>query len=987
MRTVIFHRLRNLMNDKRDYRVTLNLPTTSFPMRADLARREPERLAAWAGLGLESRLRERARRERAPRFVLHDGPPYANGKIHVGHALNKILKDAIVKSKTMEGFDAPYVPGWDCHGLPIERQVDREVGARRKEMSDLDVRRACREYANKFIDVQREEFKRLGVFGSWERPYVTMDFAYEATIAQCFGRFYEKGLIYRALKSVRWCFTDRTALAEAELEYSEKHDPAIFVAFPLLDSKSLLSGLPSVAESKRAAPVSALTWTTTPWTIPSNLAIAVDPGEEYELLEGDGRFFIVARRLADAIREKTDWSRASAPFRGDRLVGLRYRHPLESPNRAHLEAAEEARSFKVVAADYVTMDTGTGLVHTAPGHGEDDFRTGQREGLPIVSPVDEAGRYTSQVPKYKGTKVFEANKQIVEDLAAVGALPLGGAESYPHEYPHCWRCQQPVIFRATEQWFVNLEKPGEDLRARALAAIRDVRWLPAWGEERIGGMVEGRHEWCISRQRRWGSPITVLRCAGCAALFPNPTGEDRSLQAEFFRKVVALFRERGGDVWFDDENFPASVFSPAQWKGRCPTCGGQWKKEADILDVWFDSGVSHEAVLKSGVWPELLSDHYPAADLYVEGHDQYRGWFQSSLLTSVALEGLPPYKSVLTHGFVVDGRGRKMSKSLGNVIAPQDIVAKDGGDILRLWVLGLDSGADNPLSPEIIERTSEAYRKIRNTARYLLSNLYDFDPARDAQPREKLVPLDLWALARLRDLDESARKAFQNFEFHVAVKALHQFCVVEMSAFYLDVLKDRLYTSAAASALRRSAQTALHEIALVLCRLAAPILPFTAEEIYLHVPGRREESVHLERFDARRGAVLEESTEKAWDRLLRLREEVTKLLEEKRQAREIGASLEAAIAFSSDEALEEDRRKTALAGPALADLFIVSAVRDGEKPAEGLPSAVYPGLYLKFMRAEGVKCERCWKYAPEAAEEGLCRRCQEVLAELEGKAR
>jgi isoleucyl-tRNA synthetase len=990
------------MDEKRDYRSTLNLPATSFPMKAELARREPERLAAWEAMRLEEKIRARAEAEKRPRFILHDGPPYANGKIHLGHALNKILKDAIVRSKTLEGFDAPYVPGWDCHGLPIERQVDKELGNRRAGMSDLEIRRACRDYARKFIGVQKEDFRRLGVFGQWDRPYETMDFAYEAEIARCFGEFYSKGLVYHALKSVRWCPTDRTALAEAELEYTERTDPAIYVAFSFANREDVWKRLPRMTIPYPDCldwPIYALTWTTTPWTIPSNVAIAVHPEEMYTILGHGKAWYIVAEARAADVASKLEWLKdkglvrpfpererpaedgggAGFPYKfpGRILVGLEYEHPLPQPCRAKIE--EPGRAFRIVAADYVTMDTGTGLVHTAPGHGEDDFRTGQREGLPLVSPVDEAGRFTAQVEAYSGKKVFEANPQIVEDLETAGAL-AGEPDHYAHEYPHCWRCHNPVIFRATEQWFVNLEDERRNLRQRALRDIVGVEWLPAWGKARITGMVENRHEWCVSRQRRWGSPVTVLRCAEerCRRAYPDPA--DEAACKEFFGRVAEVFAGQGADAWFD-RAFGLDRFLPAG--AACRGCGGTaFEKERDILDVWFDSGVSHEAVLKSGLWPELS---WPA-DLYVEGHDQHRGWFQSSLLVAAALEDGPPFRQVLTHGFFVDVSGQKMSKSRGNVTSPQEVVARDGADILRLWILGLDLRDDNSLSQEILARASDAYRKIRNTARYLLSNLFDFDPVRHDAPVRELLPMDRWALARSRELEARVRRAYADYEFHAAVHAIHHFCVVLMSSFYLDVSKDRMYTCGAESPERRSGQTAFHEIAGTLARLIAPVLPFTAEEIYEGLPGKREESVHLERFVSRDGNLLDEGTENAWARLLELREEVTKLLEEKRRERTIGASLEAGIGFSSHPDLAADREKTGLAGQTFADLFIVSAVRDDEPSEGGLPSAAYPGLSLKFFRAEGAKCARCWKYLPEAADGGLCARCRAVLDRQRGAA-
>ncbi len=964
------------MSDAPDYKSTLNLPSTNFPMKADLARREPERLAAWREIDLEKKIRAAGAGRR--KFILHDGPPYANGNIHVGHALNKILKDAIVKARTMEGLDAPYVPGWDCHGLPIERQVDKELGSKRRDMSDLEIRRACRAYAEKFIEIQKGEFLRLGVFGEWDRPYMTMALPYEAEIARCFGEFYEKGLVYKALKSVRWCFTDRTALAEAELEYSEKTDPAIHVGFRFADRAEVLRrfGLDesqgALGQYGHSEGPYALIWTTTPWTIPSNLAIAVHPEEQYTIFPAAGKLWVAAEKLRASVQTIMEWNRAAgtaalATIPGQDLVGLRYEHPLPSDARGRVEDA--SKIFRVVAADYVTTDTGTGLVHTAPGHGEDDFRTGEREGLPVLSPLDDAGRFTDLVPRYQGQKVLEANKPIVADLAAAGAL-VHEDKNFRHEYPHCWRCQNPVIFRATEQWFVNLEKSGDDIRQKAARAIAETRWIPEWGRDRIAGMVANRHEWCVSRQRRWGSPIPVVYCVACRNVYPD--AGNRAQCESFFRLVVAAFREAGGDAWFDPARDAAS-FLPDGY--RCGCGGDEFVKERDVLDVWFDSGVSHEAVLKSGVWPEL---GWPA-DLYVEGHDQHRGWFQSSLLTGVALEGRAPYDTVLTHGFVVDGAGRKMSKSVGNVVAPQDVVARDGADVLRLWVLGIDYREDQPLSPDIIARTSDAYRKIRNTGRYLLSNLFDFDPERDAVGPDAFLPLDRWALARLADLDRKVRSAYAAYEFHAAARAIHDFCVVSMSAFYLDVLKDRLYASGARSPERRSAQTILYRIARALSTLVAPILSFTAEEIYRELPGKREESVHLERFGPVDAAPLPKSVDEAWERLLRLREETTRILEKQRQERVIGSSLEAGLVLSENAALAEDRRATGWAGVAFADFFIVSELATAGGADGDAVSETYPGLTVGFRKAEGGKCPRCWKVRPEAGTGSLCDRCRTVV--------
>ena len=976
-------------DDKAALKATLNLPKTDFPMKADLPRREPERLAAWDRLGLEAAIR--AASAGRPRFILHDGPPYANGNIHIGTAMNKILKDFIVRSRSMLGFDAPYVPGWDCHGLPIERNVDSQLGSKKSGMSALEIRQACREYAERFIEIQREGFQRLGVGGLWNRPYLTMSRDYEAEIARVFGEFYARNLVYQALKSVRWCFADRTALAEAELEYEERSDPAILVGFPVSDRKLIYAvfELQELNDRQRQLNPELLIWTTTPWTIPSNLAIAVHPDETYVLVsDSDNRLFVVAERLKNFVAaESAEVPRSLTVLgrtRGRNLVGLRYRHPLPQEMRGEITPEEESRSFRVVAADYVTMDAGTGLVHTAPGAGEDDFQTGVRENLPILSPVDEAGRFTT-VPRYHGKKVHDANPEIVADLEAAGAL-IHVEPAFRHEYPHCWRCRNPVIFRATIQWFIRLDDPHADLRTRALDAIRRVRWVPAWGEARIAGMVENRHEWLISRQRRWGSPITLLyamRDGERAAIYPWSDSPEE--QAKFFSHVVEIFRQEGADAWYAR---PSVDFLPpgADLRGFGRE---EFAAESDILDVWFDSGVSHAAVLRHGQWPDLRRPEGEIpADLYVEGHDQHRGWFQSSLLTSVALHSEAPYRGVVTHGFVVDGKGRKMSKSLGNVIAPQDLIQKYGADILRLWVASADYRDDDPISEEILARCAEAYRKIRNTARYLISNLYDFDPATDGVATDGLLQLDLWALRQTRRLAARVSEAYERYEFHVVYHSLVNFCATTLSSFYLDVLKDRLYASPAASRERRSAQTAMSRIGRAIATLAAPVLPFTSEEIWEALPGAKEQSVHVTRFDRLDDLPEDEVPEEAWDRLMKLREEASRLLENARREKTIGSSLEGAIVLTGNDALDADRRATDSEGAGLANLFIVSETVLDPSGGSGegwIPSTTYPGLSLRFQKARGRRCDRCWKVTPEADGDGLCERCREALQSLPGE--
>jgi isoleucyl-tRNA synthetase len=963
------------MADTPDYKATLNLPKTAFPMKADLSAREPERLAAWKRMDLESAIR--AASAGRPRFILHDGPPYANGNIHIGHALNKVLKDFIVRSRTMLGFDAPYVPGWDCHGLPIERKVDKELGPKKREMSAVEIRRACRDYAQRFVDIQRAEFERLGVGGLWERPYTTMSPAYEAEIARAFGQFYEKGLVYQALKSVRWCFSDRTALAEAELEYGERIDPAIDVAF------ELEKGAASRFDVSSEARVFALIWTTTPWTIPSNVAIAVHPDEAYQLMEEGGRLYIVAEKLAPDMSRRAGWRspRLVGTARGAGLVGLRYRHPLPPEMRGELTAEEVARSFRLVAGDYVTMDAGTGLVHTAPGHGEDDFQTGVRENLPTLSPVDEAGRFTA-VARYRGEKVLDANPKIVKDLEEAGALAAVD-EKFRHEYPHCWRCKNPVIFRATVQWFIRLDDPALDLRKEALDAIGRVQWVPPWGEARIGGMVENRREWVISRQRRWGSPITLLYARRDGEQEVYPWRDSAAEQRKFFERVVSIFRREGADAWYAR---PATDFLPddADLRGYSKA---DFQGETDILDVWFDSGVSHLAVLRHGEWPELRRPEGEIpADLYVEGHDQHRGWFQSSLLTSVALYGDAPYRGVVTHGFVVDvSSGKKMSKSVGNVIEPRELIPKYGADVIRLWVASADYRDDDPISEEILARCAEAYRKIRNTARYLISNLYDFDPGVNEVDPADLLPIDRWALGETKRLSARVSDAYRGYEFHLVYHSLVNFCATTLSAFYLDVLKDRLYASPAGSRERRSAQTAMSRIGRCIATLAAPVMPFTAEEIWQELPGQKEESVHLARFEARDDLPKEPLPEAAWDRVMKLREEAAVLLEAARKEKTIGSSLEGAIAFTPSADFDRDRHAIGAEGAGLADLFIVSETIPAAADAEGAgwtTSQVYPNMRIRFEKARGRRCDRCWKVTPEANDDGLCDRCRRALATL-----
>ena len=932
-----------------DYKATLNLPKTEFPMKANLAQAEPRMLAWWDEIGIYKRLRQVGADR--PLWVLHDGPPYANGNIHMGHVLNKVLKDVVVKSRSMLGFNAPYVPGWDCHGLPIEHQVDKELGL---DTAPMDVRRAmdplekigkCRAYATKYVQVQRDEFKRLGVFGDWDNPYITMAPAYQAVIAREFGRFVGRGLVYKGLKPVHWCMHCKTALAQAEVEYEEQRTPSVYVRFPLV------APLP---DAPAAPKPSLVIWTTTPWTLPANLAIAVHPDEEYVALEVQGETLVVAAKLADAFVQAARLAspRRVASFPGRRLEGLEYRHPWID------------RTGKVAFATFVEMTAGTGLVHIAPGHGEEDYDLGKALGLRIYNPVDDDGRFVAEVAHFGGQTVWEANPRIVAHLQTVGALVA--EQSLTHTYPHCWRCKNPTLFRATEQWFIALDKDG--LRARALEAIRrDVRWIPAWGEERIFNMVAHRPDWTISRQRVWGVPIVAFYCERCDAVLVTEA---------LVEHVARIFREgHGADEWHAR---PARELMPPGT--RCPKCGGDaFRKETDILDVWFDSGCSHAAVLETR--PEL---RWPT-ELYLEGSDQHRGWFHSSLLEAMGTRNAPPYKAVLTCGFVVDGEGRKMSKSVGNTVTPEDLLPKYGAEILRLWAASEDYTEDIRLSSEIMDRLADAYRRIRNTYRFLLGNLSDFDPARDRQSSARLDEVDRWILDRLARLIARVTRAYEEYQFHTVFHAVHNFCAVDLSAQYLDIIKDRLYTSAADDPRRRAAQTVCLDVFSALARLMAPILTFTAEEAWRHVPGARAESVHLERFPEAPRDWLDDVLKQQWDRLLEVRREVAKALETARARKLIGSSLEARVRIQS--APEDLPELLARKRELLATLFIVSRVdlvADGERASVVYESQDIPGLVIGVDRAPGEKCERCWTRTEEvgrhAGHPTLCARCVRVVS-------
>jgi isoleucyl-tRNA synthetase len=923
-----------------DYKETLNLPRTAFPMRANLPKREPEMLKKWEDAGLYHRIV--ASGQGREKYILHDGPPYANGRIHLGTALNKILKDMIVKSRHKAGYDSTYVPGWDCHGLPIEHEVDKELGGKKKGMSSVEVRRYCRKYAEKFIALQREEFKRLGVLGLWEEPYLTMNYAYQAVIVRELGKFFASGAVYRGKKPVYWCSSCVTALAEAEVEYKDAPTPSIFVRFKAREDFS--SRIPEL----RGKDVSVVIWTTTPWTIPANLAVAVHPDESYAAVEAGGKTYILAERLVPVNMEEFGLGdyKTLATFPGRVLEGLLLTHPLYD------------RESRLILAPFVTLDTGAGCVHIAPGHGQEDYEVGLEYGLEVYAPLDDRGRYTDDVDFFAGKFVFDANKDVTAKLDEFGAL-LASAEMN-HSYPHCWRCKKPVIFRATHQWFISMDRTG--LRAKALKAIDDVQWIPKWGRDRIYGMIQHRPDWCVSRQRSWGVPIPALRCAQCDETLTPP---------ELFEKTAAAFEKDGADIWFE-----ASVESLAPEGLTCPKCGGRsFEKGMDILDVWFDSGVSWAAVCEQD--PRLSS---PCA-LYLEGSDQHRGWFHSALLTSVGTRGRAPYRGVLTHGFVVDGDGKKMSKSVGNVIQPKEIIDKFGADVLRLWVSAEDYRDDIRISKEILDRLSEAYRRIRNTCRFLLGNLAGFDARAHAVDLKEMRALDRWALHRLNQLIRKTRAAYDNFDFHVVFHSLYNFCTIDMSSLYLDILKDRLYCEAKDGTLRRSAQTALHHVLSAMTRLMAPILSFTADEVWAEFASADPGAVHLELFPGPVGEWdLEPEEADMWESMIALRQTVSRALEEARASKLIGSSLEAKVLLRLPQKLFA--RFQTLEDP--AGFFIVSQVEaelaseNGDAEKDDLEK-----VQVNIVRAEGAKCARCWMWTKDVGANAdypdICGRCASVM--------
>jgi len=931
---------------QRNYKDTLNLPKTSFPMKGNLPQREPELLKKWEEEKLYERIRNKGEKQ-AKKFVLHDGPPYANGNIHIGHALNKILKDIIVKYKAMCGMDACYVPGWDCHGLPIELQALKEMGKKKEEVSQVDFRKRARQYAEKYISIQREEFKRLGIFGNWSRPYLTMDYEYQATIAECFLKLFEKGYIEQRLKPVPWCWDCETALADAELEYEDRKDTSVYVAFPV--HQSWCEQHPEMTWAKRS--FSFLIWTTTPWTLPANVGMAFHPELYYVMVETEKGDFLFAEALSHAIQEKLGFKkfRVLEKIQGKELQGVEADRPFSS------------KISKGILAEYVSSTDGTGIVHIAPGHGEEDYLYGHlKSSLEIVSPVDEKGRFTKDFPHCQGENVFDANGKIVELLKAKDALLH--AEGFEHTYPHCWRCKKPIIFRATQQWFLKIDE--HNLRKNLLNEIeKAITFYPEWGKNRIGSMVETRPDWCLSRQRYWGVPIPILSCKSCKKVFV----------AESQEKIVSLFKEHGADVWFEKE---ALDFL----SGKTPHCCSHphIQKETDIIDVWFDSGVSHQAVLRKD---PVLS--YPS-DLYLEGSDQHRGWFQVSLITSVALEKHSPFRGVLTHGFVVDGEGKKMSKSAGNVISPQEVVKEFGSDVLRLWVSSCDYRYDIRLSKEILARMVEAYRRIRNTFRYLLGNLYDFDPEKDQIPFEKMDSIDQWAMGKYHLLLEKVNAHYERYEFYDISRLIHEFCTVQLSNFYLDVLKDRMYTAAPCSLKRRSSQTAFYHILKGLVKMLAPILPFTSEEVWLAYPlDRTLRSVHEADWPVYEGEKVRTEIIEGWDKILELRDHVNEEIEKLRIKNEIGSSLETELVLRTENKemlafLEKYKNQLPLA-------FVVSNIILENVKSLSLQEKSVDGLSIEVRKAPGSKCERCWNYSTLVGQDPehptLCSKCVAALLE------
>ena len=977
-----------------DLKKTINLPKTKFAQKANLPQTEPVRLQKWAQMDLYDLIRQA--RAGAHKFILHDGPPYANADIHLGTALNKIIKDLIVKSRTMLGFDAPYVPGYDCHGLPIELHVERKLGEKKANMPPLSIRRACREFAANALKRQTKDFQRLGILGEWDNPYSTMSDHYEAETARLFARFVERGFVYKGARPVYWCIHDQTALAEAEVEYHQHASPSVYVKFPLAGDPAQVD--PALAGRK----VFALIWTTTPWTLPANLGIAVHPDFDYVAMESGDEVYIVAAELADVVTAKCNLEapKILARFSGSKLDRLEARHPwIDRPSLfmvgEHVTMGGEADAETELDVSEArgksgTSKAGTGLVHTAPGHGHDDFVIGKKYGLEIYCPVDNAGRFTPEVDHFAGLGVFEANPKIVEFMRERGVLLF--SENYDHRYPHCWRCKNPVIFRATPQWFIAMDRSDDEpvekdeddrdrsnftsnfvgselldpgsLRGMALREVDErVKWIPAWGRDRMRNMLSGRPDWCVSRQRIWGVPIPAFYCSGCNGAV---------IDAAIIRHVADIFEKESADAWYKRE---AGELLPAGF--TCPNCGqAEFTKETDILDVWFDSGSSSVAVLESREnlrWP---------ADVYIEGGDQFRGWFNSSLMVGLAVHDRAPYEAVLCHGWTLDAQGKAMHKSLGNAVSPDEVIPKLGAEVLRLWCVSSDYMEDLRCSDEILQRVSDGYRKVRNTARFALGNLDGFDPVRDAVADDEMLEIDRWALAELDSIVTDVRAEYEAYDFHGVYQTLHQFCTVTLSARYFDIIKDRLYTFAPGNKARRSAQTALYKIADALARMMAPILVFTADEIWENLPGERAASVHLAEFPVAKGSKKTPegiALDWDWSFLFAIREVVLQELERSRVERIIGSSLEARVQVLVGEETYERLRKYE---GQLRYIFIVSQVEFGvgNEDYDQITATV------RVSRAEGQKCERCWNYSTRVGDSArypsVCERCVTALEEI-----
>ncbi len=929
-----------------DYKKTLNLPFTKFAMKANLPQREPQQLKEWEEKKIYEKLREQSKGK--PPFILHDGPPYANGHLHMGHAINKILKDIIVRSRQMAGFDASYIPGWDCHGLPIEHNVDKKLGKKKKEMTDVEVRRECRSYAARFVDIQREEFKRFGVAGEWDEPYLTMNYPYEARIAKECGEFALSGDMFLGKKPIYWCCSCQTALAEAEIEYHDHTSPSIYVKFPV--NNDVREVLPGIEDD-----MFVVIWTTTPWTLPANLGICLHPSFIYAAVKTENQgVLILAKDLVDDVMKAFGIENYTVlnEITAQALENKTCKHPIYD------------RDSVIILGEHVTLEAGTGCVHTAPGHGADDYIVGRQYGLDCYSPVEDNGVFSKEVECFGGEFIFKANTTINEKLSQLKMLLKN--EDMSHSYPHCWRCKKPVIFRATPQWFISMDKLG--LRKNTLAEINNVQWIPSWGRERIYSMIEYRPDWCLSRQRSWGVPIPVFHCQDCKEVYVTRESVD---------KIHELFTEHSSDIWFDKD---AKFLMPEG--ATCEKCGSEnFTKDHNILDVWFDSGVSHAAVLEER---EGLSR---PADMYLEGSDQHRGWFHSSLLTAVGRTGKAPYKAVLTHGFVVDENGHKMSKSVGNVVAPESVIKQYGADVLRLWAASADYRGDVSISNNIIKQLSDAYRRIRNTCRFMLGNFSDFDVAKDLSPIQEMSELDRFILHRLHHVVKRSLTSYEKYEFHTIYHTLHNFCVVDLSSFYLDIIKDRLYTSPAADPLRRDAQTVMFIILDAVTKIMAPILPFTADEIYKHMPGasNQKESIHLEDMVSLNDEWEDQTLAEKWEQIRMLRSEVTKALEEARKEKLIGHPLDAALEIKLPDtplkAIVENLTEN------LNDIFIVSMA----SVVEMLDDSAYQGkeidgLAIQVKKATGEKCERCWRFDTTIGNEPehptTCGRCATALKKI-----